>query len=119
MTSGGTESIILACKAYRDYAREVRGIKRPNIVLPKTAHAAFDKAAQYFNIRLRYVPVDNKTYEVDMKAFQRAINSRTIMVKNTTLSLLILLCVYLLLISLCYLLLVGWFGSQLSVWNNG
>lgn len=85
MTSGGTESIILACKAYRDYAREVRGIKRPNIVLPKTAHAAFDKAAQYFNIRLRYVPVDNKTYEVDMKAFQRAINSRTIMVKNTSL----------------------------------
>lgn len=81
MTSGGTESIILACKAYRDYARDVRGIKKPNIVLPRTAHAAFDKAAQYFNIRLCYVPVNTKTYEVDMKAFRRAINSRTIMVK--------------------------------------
>lgn len=80
MTSGGTESIILACKAYRDYAREIRGILKPNIVLPKTAHAAFDKAAQYFNIRLRYVPVNTTTYEVDMKAFTRAINSRTILV---------------------------------------
>lgn len=46
MTTGGTESIIMACKAYRDYARE-RGITKPNIVMPVTAHSGFDKAAQY------------------------------------------------------------------------
>lgn len=42
MTTGGTESIIMACKAYRDYARS-RGISNPEMVVPITAHAAFDK----------------------------------------------------------------------------
>ena len=43
MTTGGTESIIMACKAYRDYAMKVKGIKKPIILVPVTAHAAFDK----------------------------------------------------------------------------
>jgi sphinganine-1-phosphate aldolase len=47
ITSGGTESILLACKAYRDYGREVNGIEKPNMVIPTTAHTAFDKAAKY------------------------------------------------------------------------
>lgn len=34
MTTGGTESIMMACKAYRDYARETRGIRRPEMVCP-------------------------------------------------------------------------------------
>ena len=34
MTSGGTESLILACKAYRDYGFKTRGIVKPNIVMP-------------------------------------------------------------------------------------
>lgn len=81
MTTGGTESIIMACKAYRDYALEHKGITQPNMVVPRTIHAAFDKAGQYFKIHVRYVDVDPKTYEVDMKAFKNAINSNTIMVK--------------------------------------
>lgn len=48
MTSGGTESLLLACKAYRDYAREKKGIKWPEIVCAVSAHAAIDKAAHYF-----------------------------------------------------------------------
>jgi sphinganine-1-phosphate aldolase len=48
ITSGGTESILLACKAYRDFGREINGIENPNMVIPTTAHSAFDKAAQYF-----------------------------------------------------------------------
>lgn len=83
MTTGGTESILMACKAYRDYASEVKGIKRPEMVLPVTAHAAFDKAAQYFKIRLRVIPVHTDTYQVDLKAFKRAINGNTIMVIYT------------------------------------
>ena len=43
MTSGGTESCLMACKAYRDLARADRGVKRPNMVVPSTAHVAFDK----------------------------------------------------------------------------
>jgi sphinganine-1-phosphate aldolase len=54
VTSGGTESIILALLAYREIAAE-RGVKTPNIVMSNTAHAAFDKACFYFGIELRKV----------------------------------------------------------------
>ncbi|CAG9856583.1 unnamed protein product [Phyllotreta striolata] len=79
MTSGGTESILMACKAFRDYGREVKGITKPEMVVPTTVHAAFDKAGQYFKIRVRSIPVDNRTYQVDMKQFKRAINSNTVL----------------------------------------
>ncbi len=57
VTSGGTESILLAMKSYRDRARETRGVRRPEMVAPVTAHAAFDKACQYFRIKKVTVPV--------------------------------------------------------------
>lgn len=56
VTSGGTESILLAMKVYRDRAFE-RGIAEPEMIIPSTAHAAFDKAAAYFRIRKVTVPV--------------------------------------------------------------
>ena len=50
-TSGGTESIILAVKAARDYARDRRPeITHPELLLPTTAHAAFHKAAHYLGL---------------------------------------------------------------------
>ncbi|XP_018320081.1 sphingosine-1-phosphate lyase [Agrilus planipennis] len=79
MTSGGTESILMACKAFRDFAREEKGIKKPEMVLPKTAHSAFDKAAQYFKIKAIYVPVDPVTTQVDINAMEKAISWNTIM----------------------------------------
>lgn len=80
MTSGGTESLIMACKACRDYGREEHGIYRPNIVLPRTAHSGFDKAAQYLNIHLNYVDIDPVTTKVDIKKMAKKINRNTIMV---------------------------------------
>eukprot|EP00095_Tigriopus_kingsejongensis_P001686 maker-scaffold1658_size31987-snap-gene-0.8 protein:Tk01686 transcript:maker-scaffold1658_size31987-snap-gene-0.8-mRNA-1 annotation:"sphingosine-1-phosphate lyase 1 isoform x1" len=79
VTSGGTESIVLACKAYRDYARNVKGIEHPVIVAPITAHAAFDKAADLLDITICHVPVDPVTQRVSVKAMRRAISSRTCM----------------------------------------
>lgn len=79
VTSGGTESILLAMKTYRDWARDQRGVTRPEIVAPVTAHAAFDKAAQYFGITLRRVPLDGQ-YRVDVDAARRAITPATIAV---------------------------------------
>ncbi|XP_050325135.1 sphingosine-1-phosphate lyase isoform X2 [Bactrocera neohumeralis] len=79
MTTGGTESILMACKAYRDFALETRNVQRPNMIVPRTVHAAFDKAAQYFKIHIIYVDVDPKTLEVDVQAVKRAINSNTIL----------------------------------------
>lgn len=77
VTSGGTESILLAMKAYRDHARERRGITQPEIVTPETAHTAFDKAAEYFGIRRVNVPVD-AAYRADVGAMRAAITSDTI-----------------------------------------
>jgi len=78
VTSGGTESIIMALKAYRDHGIAVRGITKPNIVLPRTAHPAFDKGCQYFGISMRKVHEDEETREADYKAMAAAADSNTI-----------------------------------------
>lgn len=80
MTTGGTESIMMACKAYRDFAEETRGVTRPNIVMPTTAHSGFDKAAQYLKMHVRAVAVDADTTEVLIHQMERAINKNTVMV---------------------------------------
>lgn len=82
MTTGGTESIMMACKAYRDYGRVHRGIEQPNIVMPTTAHSGFDKAAQYLRMHVRTVPVDAVSTEVLVKQMERAINRNTVMVSR-------------------------------------
>lgn len=78
VTSGGTESILLAVKTYRDRAAPGR-IKRPEIVAPVTAHVAFDKAAHYFGLKMVKVPVD-ETYRADVAATSGAINRNTVVV---------------------------------------
>ncbi|XP_015109916.1 sphingosine-1-phosphate lyase [Diachasma alloeum] len=84
MTTGGTESILLACKAYRDYAKDVKGIKNPEMVVPSTVHSAFDKAAQYLNIRVRTVPMNPNSCTVKINDMERAINKNTIMLVGST-----------------------------------
>jgi glutamate/tyrosine decarboxylase-like PLP-dependent enzyme len=79
ISSGGTESIMLAMRTYRDWARETRGIKRPEMVVPVTAHAAFDKASQYFNIKTVHIPVD-QAFRADVSAARRAVNRNTIVI---------------------------------------
>ncbi|KAF6148429.1 hypothetical protein GIB67_038784 [Kingdonia uniflora] len=79
MTSGGTESILLAMKSSRDYMKAKKGIKKPEMIIPESAHSAYDKAAQYFNIKLWRVPV-NKKFQADVKAMRRYINKNTILI---------------------------------------
>ena len=80
VTSGGTESIIMACKAYRDYAVKVRGIKgQAEIVVPVTAHAAFEKGANMLGCKIIHIPVDRKSFKVDLGAMRRAVNRNTCM----------------------------------------
>jgi len=76
VTSGGTESILLAMKAYRDRARS-RGVRRPEIVAPLSAHAAFDKAAELFRMKLVRVPVASD-FRADVRAMKRAITRNTV-----------------------------------------
>jgi len=79
VSSGGTESIMLAMKTYRDRARQEKGITRPEMIAPITAHAAFDKASQYFNIKMVHIPVD-KTFRADVNAARKAITRNTIVI---------------------------------------
>jgi sphinganine-1-phosphate aldolase len=79
VTSGGTESILLAMKAYRDRARaRLRGrVTRPEVVAPGSAHVAFDKAAQYLGIKLVRVPV-GPDCRADVRAMRRAVTGSTV-----------------------------------------
>ncbi|EQC34659.1 sphinganine-1-phosphate aldolase [Saprolegnia diclina VS20] len=79
LTSGGTESIVLATKTHRDWFRHDHGITRPEIIAAVTAHAAIDKACDMFNIKLIKVPVDPITYKVNLDAVRWNISANTIM----------------------------------------
>ena len=69
---------MLACKAYRDMAYE-RGVQFPEMIVPQSVHAAFDKAAGYFRMKITHIPVDEKTRKVNISAMRRAINKNTCM----------------------------------------
>ena len=77
VTSGGTESILLAMKTYRDWAKETKGISEPEIIVPTTAHAAFTKAGDYFGIKVIRVPV-GEDFRADVRATKDAITENTI-----------------------------------------
>lgn len=77
VTSGGTESILVAMKSYRDRALEEKGITEPEMIVATTAHAAFDKASQYFNIKQVKIPV-KADFTMDVDAARRAVNNNTI-----------------------------------------
>jgi len=76
LSSGGTESILLAMKTYRDWARAEKGIAEPEILAPTTAHAAFNKAAQYFDMKLIQIPV-GPDFRADVEATAKAITDNT------------------------------------------
>ena len=77
LTSGGTESLLQAVKVARDAGR-ARGIDRPRIVAARSAHAAFTKAAELFDIDLVRVGVDDR-FRIDLSAVADAIDTSTIM----------------------------------------
>jgi glutamate/tyrosine decarboxylase-like PLP-dependent enzyme len=77
VTSGGTESCLLAVLAARN-ARP--GVESPSVVFPSTAHAAFHKAAHFFGVRAVAVPVDPVTFRADPAAMAAAIDESTVLV---------------------------------------
>lgn len=79
LTSGGTESILMAVKAAREWGRAERGIERPSMVLPTSAHAAFAKADHYFGVRSIRVPVRDD-WRADPQAMAGAIDETTVLI---------------------------------------
>jgi glutamate/tyrosine decarboxylase-like PLP-dependent enzyme len=79
-TSGGTESLILAVKTARDYARATKPhIKEPEMVIPITGHASLFKAAHYLGIKPVVTPVDDGSFLADVGAIREAITENTIL----------------------------------------
>jgi len=77
--SGGSESIISAIYAHREWARAEKGIRSPRMILPETAHVAFDKGAHYFGVEVVRAPVDPKTTLVDLEFVEGHIGPDTIL----------------------------------------
>ena len=80
LTTGGTESIMLAVKSARDRARVLHPeITRPEMVLPRTAHAAFHKAAHYLSVKPVVVEINPATFKVKAETMRTAITENTIL----------------------------------------
>jgi len=78
-TSGGTESILMACLSARQKAYAERGVTEPEMILPETAHTAFRKAGEYFGIKIHLVPCPAPAHQVDVHRVSRLINTNTIL----------------------------------------
>ncbi len=79
ITSGGTESLLLAVKGSRERGRAERGITRPNVVMPTSAHAALEKACHYFGVESRRVAV-RQDWRADVDAMANEIDDNTVLV---------------------------------------
>ena len=79
MTTGGTESLLMAVKAARERGRVERDVTRPNIVLPTSAHAAFEKGCHYFGLESRRVDV-RTDWRADVDAMADVIDDDTVLV---------------------------------------
>src|SRR5258706_2187953 len=83
MTSGGTESILMAVLAARDRGRAERKVAAPEMVLPASAHAAFEKGAHYFGVKSVRVPVRGG-WRGDVDAMAALVNDSTVLVVGSS-----------------------------------
>jgi glutamate/tyrosine decarboxylase-like PLP-dependent enzyme len=79
MTSGGTESILMAVKSARERARAERGVTQPQLLAPASAHPAFAKAAHYLGLEHVRIPLD-ADWRADLAAAEELLNERTALV---------------------------------------
>jgi len=82
MTSGGTESLLLAVKGARERGRRERSITQPNVVLPTSAHAAFEKGCYYFGLESRRVAV-GEDWRADVDAMADAVDDNTVLIAGS------------------------------------
>jgi glutamate/tyrosine decarboxylase-like PLP-dependent enzyme len=79
ITTGGSESLLLAMKVARDRARALRPqITAPEIVLTHTTYPVFNKAAHALGLKVVQVS-RSKNYRADPKDIEAAITGQTVM----------------------------------------
>ena len=82
-TSGGTESILMACKTYRDHSKKTTNIVNPEIIVSSSVHCAFTKACSYFNIKMVVIPCrQDGLYNLEL--LEASINKNTILIVGST-----------------------------------
>lgn len=80
LTSGGTESLLLAVKTARDWARKHKPeIKDPEVIIPITAHSSLFKGAHYFGLKVVKVDVEDD-FTVSPKIIKKALTKNTILI---------------------------------------
>lgn len=79
LTSGGTESILMACKAARTWGKKERGIDQPEIILPENAHPAFHKACYYFGMTAKVAPVGTD-FSAQPEVMEALISEQTVLI---------------------------------------
>ncbi len=75
ISSGGTEANIQGIRA----ARNLRRVKNPNIVIPKSAHFSFEKIGDILGVEIRRVSLD-EDYRVDLAEVERVMDENTVAV---------------------------------------
>lgn len=78
LTSGGTESIFLAVRAYKRRGRYKMSIEYPELIVPQSAHTAFAKACEILDIKLVQCPINPETFKVEVSEVKKLITSNTI-----------------------------------------
>lgn len=79
LTSGGTESILMAVKAARERGLAERGVREPEMVVARSAHAAFHKGGHYFGVKVHNMPVRDD-WRADVEAMAACVNANTVLV---------------------------------------
>lgn len=80
VTSGGTESLLMAVKTARDWARAQHPhITQPEMILPLSAHPAFEKAAHYFGVKAVRTPL-RTDFRADVDSVRKAVTPNTILI---------------------------------------
>lgn len=75
IVTGGTEANLMAMRAARNYARRYKKITEPEMIVPKSAHFSFKKAADMFGMKL--VEADMDGYLIDVNSLENKINKNT------------------------------------------
>ena len=77
IVTGGTEANIMAIRAARNHARKYKGIKEGEIIMPRSAHFSFKKAADMMNLKIIEVDLDDN-YKIDVDSLKSKVSDKTV-----------------------------------------
>ena len=77
IVTGGTEANIMAIRAARNHARKYKNIKNGEIILPRSAHFSFKKAADMMCLKIVEADLD-ENYKIDVESIKDKITENTV-----------------------------------------